>query len=541
MSNLPVLIHFLFLLLLLLFRHTAYVLLLMCGIRVCMVSAEEAEEESHSFMERSKIMSEYSASWWKAEELANKIVRRYGKYNVGISIKDKDIEILEDRFRFKVKLRAGTRVDDIKRYEKDIRIGLKLSLFQVMQEDLSIFIIASKNVRSDYSLYRVWTDPNYAEALQTMDIAHPIGINALGEVVIKDLALYPHALIAGTTGAGKSLAIKVLLLSILYSYSPARVNLLIGDMAGDLLPFSGFPHLSHPIIQDFDTFLYAMIKLRDEMERRIKLKGSRTYVKLPYVVCVIDEFTSFISGTDNKAKQAREVVLELLRRGRHAKICLILAAHNPTQKRLKLDVSDIPTKLVFRVAGRNNSLAVLGKGGAEKLPGEGAMLFQSSQSGELEQIQGAFFPPEKLHKILSVITFRWTGSKYASRMKFSIGKTDLQFIEQRLMEDSQTNPLTTRKSNDEKLFTAIILWALGQVSISCNTMMQTFGLGWNRASRFIERLNNMGLVENLDAKLPRRVIPQSLEDIPTEIMDFFEKNGISTENLEEAICRRKKC
>lgn len=467
----------------------------------------------------------------EADYWSEKIVKRYASYNVSIDIREKGIIILEDRIKFPIKLRPGTRVNDIYKYAEDVKMNLKLPLFQIIQEELSLFIIASRQTIADYSLRRLLSSPEYAEAMGEMMIAHPIGFDATGKPIIKDLALYPHALIAGTTGSGKSVSLKVLLISLLYKYSPSKVNLLICDRAGDLLQFSGFPHLSYPVIQDFDAFLYSMLKLKSEMERRIQLKGTRGFTRLTQIVCVVDEFTSFIAGTDAKSKLVREVIAEILRRGRHAKIHMIFAAHNPTQQRLKLDISDIPTKIAFKVSRLNNSLAVLSEGGAEKLSGNGDMLFQSSQGDELQRIQGAFISPKELNKILDILRAKLSEQPFNSRYMFTIDEANPQQTEPILEDNLFGESLTTKQDIDDKLLTKVALWTLGQDSISCNMITETFNFGWRRANGFIKRLHDMGIVGELDAKLPRQVRPQSIEDIPIETVKFLEKNGVSTDDI----------
>lgn len=474
----------------------------------------------------------------QAEELPEKIVKRYASYNVSIDIREKGIIILEDRIKFPIKLRPGTRVDDIYKYAKDVQINLKLPLFQVIQEKLSLFIIASRQIVADYSLRRLLSSPEYAEALGEMMIAHPIGFDATGKPIIKDLALYPHALIAGTTGSGKSVSLKVLLISLLCKYSPSKVNLLICDRAGDLLQFSGFPHLSYPVIQDFDAFLYSMLKLKTEMERRIQLKGTRGFTRLTQIVCVVDEFTSFIAGTDAKSKLVREVIAEILRRGRHAKIHMIFAAHNPTQQRLKLDISDIPTKIAFKVSRLNNSLAVLSEGGAEKLSGNGDMLFQSSQGDELQRIQGAFISSKELNRTLDILRAKLSERPFNSRSMFSIDEADQQQTEPILEDNLFGKSLTTKQDIDDRLFAKVALWTLGQTSISCNMITEIFGFGWRRANGFIKKLHDMGIVGDLDAKLPRQVIPISLEELPVEVMELLLKNGVSNDTILNALCNK---
>lgn len=468
------------------------------------------------------------------EDMIEKIPKRYKSYNISIEIKEKGITVLEDRIKIPIKIRPGTRVDDVYKYAKDVQMNLKLPLFQVMQEGLTIFIIASTKIVADYSLRHLLTSPEYAEATSKMMIAHPVGFDGTSKPIIKDLALYPHALIAGTTGSGKSVSLKILLISLLLKYAPSKVNLLICDMAGDLLQFNGFPHLSYPVIQDFDTFLYSMQRLKAEMERRIHLKGTKGFTRQPHIICVVDEFTSFVAGTDAKSKLAREVIAEILRRGRHAKVHMIFAAHNPTQQRLKLDISDIPTKMAFKVSRLSNSLTVLSEGGAEKLSGNGDMLFQSSQGDELQRIQGAFISTKELKGILDFLRTKWSQQPFNNRYIFTIDEADPQQME----SDLTGKPLTVKQAIDDKLFTQVALWAIGQTSISCNMITEAFNFGWRRANGFIKRLHDMGIVGDLDAKLPRMVLPQSIEDIPTKTVKFLENNGVANDDIVTILGRK---
>lgn len=457
-----------------------------------------------------------------AEDLAEKIMRCYEKYNVFIHIRKKDIHILKNSINFKIKLRSGTRATEIKKYEKDVQICLKLHLFQVVQDDINIFIIASKQRIVDCK----WNHVLYDETMRDMKIAHFIGFSATGNAVIKDLALYPHILLAGTTGSGKSVALKNLLVGILYRYSPARVNLLIGDMAGDLQQFEKIPHLAYPVIRDFDSFYCVMKKLKEEMERRIDIKGSKEYSQMPYIIFVIDEFTSFIDGMDAVSKAVRGVIMEILRRGRHAKIHMVLTVHNPTKQRLKIDLSDIPTKMVFRVARLNNSVSILGAGGAEKLAGNGEMLFQSSQSDEIQRIQGADISNEDVMRMLEIIRFRWGVKNFDGRLKFHIiPKEDMASVDC----EKENEYICPRQKGftEESVFAKSILWGISQDTISCNLLMKKFGVGWNRANDYLNQMYKLGLVGNLDAKLPRKVLVKAVKDVPEEVIQLLFRNGIS--------------
>lgn len=151
---------------------------------------------------------------WEMVELADKIVHCYEAHGVPLNIREKDIVILGERIIFRIKLKPGTRVDDIKKYAKDIQMKMKLPLFSVVIGGLEVSIITSKELLTGYRWHQILQGKEYRESVKHMKIAHPVGIDATGRAVINDLTKYPHLVMAGTTGSGKSGAIKVLLTSL---------------------------------------------------------------------------------------------------------------------------------------------------------------------------------------------------------------------------------------------------------------------------------------------------------------------------------------
>jgi len=308
-------------------------------------------------------------------------------------------------------------------------------------------------------------------------------------------------------------------------------------MVGDLFVFRRLPHLVHPIIRELETFYCAMQQLYDEMERRTKLKGKPIYSQLPYIVCVIDEFTSFITGTDSRSERVRELITEMLRRGRHAKIHMVFATHNTSQRCLKLDMSDIPTKMVFRVARQCDSLTVLNRGGAEKLSGNGDMLFLSSQSGELQRIQGTYTSQEHLKKLLPKI--RNECRQYDMRYKFMMLEcSTIKFENDNFQYMTINDKKLEKKTVDDKLFAEVVVWTLGFDEISCNMLSERFSIGWRRANGYLMKLYECGIVSELDAKLPRKVMAKKLEDIPRDLLSFLGNNGYTLEMISESIEKR---
>lgn len=427
---------------------------------------------------------------------------------------------------------------------------MKLPFLQIRQEDIAIFILASKEIRNDNSLIRILTSPEYKAAKKSMSIAHPIGFDVTGDPVITDLALYPHLIVCGTTGSGKSVALKSLLMCLTRAYPPHKINLIICDKAGDLCPFAKSPNLSYPIIKDVEIFLKVMLILKNEMERRIKIKKSDEFSRLPAIVCVVDEFLAFISGTDNKknSKLLRDTVSDILRRGRHARIHMVLAAHNPTKQNMSIDTSSIPSKMVFRVATFTNSVTVLGERGAEKLTGKGDMLFQSSQSNVTQCIQGANISEEEIEKFLKKVHSHYDQKFIKQNMrkhcicikyKFLIKETDLKKIgAETSVEAREKNTTTTQRNMNDALLIKVCLWALEHKVVSCNKIIKTFKVGWQRADGLLEQLYELGIVEDIYKKLPRKVLPAKITDISEKAMDFLSINGVSVHDVAAAIQKR---
>ncbi len=346
----------------------------------------------------------YDVLEYQAEELATKIIKRYKSYGIAIAIKDNGKKILKDRFIYRIKILPGTRKDAIEKYAEDVRMSLKLSLFQVIEENTSIFIVASKEFVLDNKLLRILASPEFAEVKTSkkIQIPHLVGLDATDKPVITDLTKYPHIMASGTTGSGKTVGLKSLLLSVILGCSPNKAKLLICDKASEFEQFAEIPHLSYPIITDSNNFLKVMLKLKDELLRRLSIKNSPEFLHLPAIVCVADEFLSFLSEIGNKKmiNLAAETISTILRRGRHVKIHMVLAAHNPTQKNMLIDLSDIPSRMAFQCAKYTNSITILGHGGAEKLRGNGDILFRPSSNAALQHVQGAFIAPKDIKEVL---------------------------------------------------------------------------------------------------------------------------------------------
>lgn len=465
-------------------------------------------------------------------DLAQKIEKCYRHYEVHIEITQHIFT--DEKFIFKFKLLKNTTYNKVKKHANTVRLRLNLHKFYIEENEENLNFVVSKTKKQTISyLTKILDSHFYAESIKKLTIAHILGTDATGRIIVHDLTKYPHAVIAGTTGSGKSVAIKSLVFSLLHSYTPDKINLVLGDMAGDLSLFNDLPHLSCPVITNSNDFFEAISQLKTELERRIQSKGTVEYSKMPYILCVIDEFPAFISGKNPEQKAAREIITEILRRGRHAKIHFILAAHNPTKASLNFDLSDLPTRIAFRVARLSNSLAILDTGGAEKLSGKGEMIFKSSQDDENQRIQGVYISGETLRNELADLRLICRLYKYECQYKFTID------LSKRGCKALLNIPVRNAKSeNNDKRLAQTIVWLLGHSSVSANELMKEFHVGWNKAQKVMAQLEAFGIVSPLESKLPRKILPKSIEDLPNEIIDLLNVNGYSADDVIKSISYR---
>lgn len=430
---------------------------------------------------------------------------------------------MQGRYIFKIKLMPGTKVDDIFNRASDVGAALGLSLFQPFRDGTGIYLAISKNSLEDNELSVMLASPGFQKGNMQLPLA--IGYDLKHEMVFADLAKMPHALYAGATNSGKSVGLECLLFCLLDALSPAEVNFLIFDIgAASMDTFSDIPYLSHPIVKDTETGIHVVAALALEMERRISLAGSELS-KLPAIVCVMDEFVSFINGIrDGDLRQeVTDGINNLLRRGRKANIHMVLATQDPRQKTMQVDIGNITSRMAFKCARYQTSIAILNSGGAEKLPGRGAMLYVSSDKENPQYVQGAYVSPEQANEWIEQIKAK----NFDLSNKFIIPEPNQSEITT-YPEAASAHPVPLNKADRE--LAEIILWTFRQETVSANKISAEFHMG-NRANEIIDKLEKMGLVSEKIANQPRRVLPKAVEDIPQEVVEFLTRSSVSLEKV----------
>ncbi len=465
-----------------------------------------------------------------AATLGEKMEKAYKRYGVNISIKNWDCD--SDRFIFFVELKGATTERHVRKHAPDVQQRLRLVQFYVDKQNLAIcFVVVIQKVD-----YQHLPDILNSQENKEMQLPYIVGHDVLGELVTVDLEQFPHLLIAGATNSGKTVGLQSLIISIIYEKSPQQVNLILIDVgATDLIQFNGIPHLSCPVVREGESACQVLISLMNEMERRIKLSVSNPnqFEQLPSLVVVVDEFSAVFIGREDRhiIKRVRDAVSSLLQRGRHAKIHVVLAAQNPTIQNMKVDIGNITARIAFRCAKKNFSETIIGESGAENLSGKGDMYFKYPQYEGRRRIQGIYVSPEELPEILSTVKDRWKRLYYETKYKFIINASDLQKIEADIVDKSTGKFLTGKTNIENYMFARILLWAWEQDTISCNMLMRQFNIGWKRADNFMAKLNAIGVVEDLDSKLPRRVLKHSAKDFSEEQITFLQHQGVFLEEI----------
>lgn len=467
-----------------------------------------------------------------ANDLRENLIKTFGKYGDNIDLKKP--KVIQHKDIFQIKMKGNTRESHIRAHIHDVQLRLKLPLLRIVKHDLDLFLIASREKITYDNLLAILNNKTCREIQKQMQLPYVVGHNLFSELAIADLAQLRHLLLGGSTGSGKSVGLQALITSIASSKPPSKVNFILIDVgANDLMPFEGIPHLSCPIVQNRTIAEYVLKALLVEMERRIALErdSPNEFRRLPRLVLVIDEFPALFMGAGKEmSKVFTNILSSLLQRGRHNKIHLVLAAQNPTIQNMKIDLGNITARIAFQCAKRNFSETILGDRGAENLMGKGDLLFKSPLHSDLQRLQGVYVAPQELQQAVEKIKSNL--SNYIVSNKFEILVPDDNV-------DRLSNPtasyqpptLAAKPSDDDRMFAQVVCWALGKETLSINMLMMEFNFGWNRATKYVKRLEEWGIVDNPKNKLPRHVIPMGLEDFSAEFIEFMQYCGISEDEL----------
>ena len=349
--------------------------------------------------------------------------------------------------------------------------------------------------------------------------AFALGRDIAGKNVIGDIEKLPHVLIAGTTGSGKSVCTNSLIISMLYKSTPDEVRFIMVDpKMVELAPYNGIPHLLIPVVTDpkkaagalqwavfemmkrYKTFSEHGVKKLEEYNRLARAtEGMET---LPSVVVVIDELADLMLVA---AKEVEESICRVAQMGRAAGVHLVIATQRPSADVITgLMKANIPSRIAFAVASSLESRIILDNTGAEKLVGKGDMLYAPLGAGKLTRVQGCFISPEEIEQVVEFV-------KQSGEVHYSdevIAKIE-ESIQEKEKSSAKGGPAAAADSGDEEgdelLPAAVdVVLETGQASVSM--LQRRLKLGYSRAARLVDQMEERGIVGPFEGSKPRQLL-----------------------------------
>ncbi len=433
-------------------------------------------------------------------------------------------------FGVEAKVNQVTVGPTITRYEIQPSPGVKVSKIVNLTDDIALSL-AAKSIRMEAPIpgkSAIGIEvPNenaqmvgIREVLESEEfrnfespLAMALGKDIAGKTVIADIGKMPHMLIAGSTGSGKSVCVNTLISSILYKAKPDEVKLLLIDpKVVELANYNGIPHLLIPVVTDPKKAANALNWAVTEMNRRYKLfagaqvKDITSYnqkveEKLPKIVIIIDELADLMMVSSNDVE---DYICRLAQMARAAGMHLIVATQRPSVDVITGVIkANIPSRIAFAVSSQTDSRTILDMGGAEKLLGKGDMLFYPLGAAKPVRLQGAFISEGESERVIDFVKSQVSGNevKYEEDIMETISKANI-----------------AKSSDEDELLSEAIEFIVESGQGSSSMLQRKFKIGFNRAARLIDSMEERGIVGPSEGSKPRKVLisKQDLQNLEGE-------------------------
>lgn len=413
----------------------------------------------------------------------------------------------------------------ITRYEIQPRPGVKVSKIVNLTDDIALSL-AAKSIRMEAPIpgknaigIEVPNEESQMVGIREImeskefngypsKLAMGLGKDVAGRIIIGDIAKMPHLLIAGSTGSGKSVCVNTLITSLVYKAKPDEVKLILIDpKVVELSNYNGIPHLLIPVVTDPKKAANALTWAVTEMNRRYKLfadtqvKDIKSYNEktdnpLPRIVIIIDELADLMMVSANDVE---DCIHRLAQMARAAGMHLIVATQRPSVDVITGVIkANIPSRIAFAVSSQTDSRTIIDMGGAEKLLGKGDMLFYPLGAAKPVRLQGAFISEAESDKIIEHIKNDVGEHTYANDI-----------------EEKISNVNTDEVSSADELLVECIEFVVANEQASASMLQRKFKIGFNRAARLIDDMEERGIVGPSEGSKPRKVLisKQDLEGL----------------------------
>ena len=426
--------------------------------------------------------------------------------------------------RYELDVPQGTRVNKIETAANDIKYNLACKHDIRIQTPIpgkrAVGVEVPNDTIAMVGLKDILDSDEFKNSSSPLTLA--LGKDIEGNIITTRLDKLPHLLIAGTTGSGKSACLNSLIISLIYKSSPEDVKLILVDpKCVEFVSYSGLPHMLIPNpITDVNQAIKAFSWVRDEMNRRYKVLQEHRFRnieeynnsdkvknkeidKLPFIVFIVDEYAELMcsTGGSDKKKVLETHIQSLTQKARAAGIHLILATQRPSRDVVTGTIkSNLPGKIAFKVANGVNSQVILDKLGAEALVGRGDMLFQDPTAPEPIRVQGAYVENYEVQNIVEYIINN-NDTDFSSEFESSISEPEVVETDDEENEGNEGN-----FSEYDKDIEAVARAVLKSNNASGSMIQRKFGMGYIRAVKIVDQLEELGCVGPLTASNKRDVL-----------------------------------
>ncbi|QHE52248.1 DNA translocase FtsK [Pontibacillus sp. HMF3514] len=409
----------------------------------------------------------------------------------------------------------------VTKYEVYPDVGVKVSKIVNLHDDLAL-ALAAKDIRIEAPIpgkSAVGIEvPNQEVATVSLrevldsksasdsKLLFALGRDISGDAIVSELNKMPHLLVAGATGSGKSVCINGIITSILMRAKPHEVKMMMIDPKKvELNVYNGIPHLLAPVVTDPKKASRALKKVVSEMERRYDLfsdtgtrniegyneyvrkhnqEGQDTQPQLPYIVVLVDELADLMMVASNEVEDA---ITRLAQMARAAGIHLIIATQRPSVDVITGVIkANIPSRIAFSVSSQTDSRTILDSGGAEKLLGRGDMLFIPVGASKPTRVQGAFLSDEEVERVVN----------------YCVEQQKAQYEEEMIPEEETE----VKQEVDDDLYEDAVQMVLEMQSASVSMLQRRFRIGYTRAARLIDAMEERNIVGPYEGSKPREVL-----------------------------------
>ncbi|XRG86514.1 DNA translocase FtsK [Neobacillus sp. SAB-20_R2A] len=432
------------------------------------------------------------------EELLNQALQNF---NVGANV----VNVTQGPSvtRFEVQPEPGVKVNKITNLSDDIKLSLAARDIRIeapIPGKHTIGIEVPNQQSRPVRISEIIGSGVFSDTASPLTVV--LGLDIAGKPIVTDLKKMPHGLIAGATGSGKSVCINSILVSLLYKARPEDVKLMLIDpKMVELAPYNRIPHLVSPVITDVKAATAALKWAVDEMERRYELfahtgvrdisrfnelamEHKRYSDKLPYIVIIIDELADLMMMSPADVEEA---ICRIAQKARACGIHLIIATQRPSVDVITgLIKANVPTRIAFSVSSQVDSRTIIDISGAEKLLGRGDMLFLENGSSKPVRLQGTFVTDEEIDVVVAHVREQ--------------REPEYLFVQEELLKKAQIT------EEEDELFYDACEFIIEQGAASTSSLQRRFKIGYNRAARLMDMLEQQGYISGANGSKPREVL-----------------------------------